>query len=125
MAAGAQRFTLLDVEDGEEYVEDFAAFYYPDESSDAAAMRLRRKGRVRLCTRSLVFEPNDAKFPLLRIPFKESDRIVRLSIPPTSPFGTNELCSITSRQTILMKENGVVAPYQIEKVRVLLPLCCE
>jgi len=116
------RFTLLDVEDGEEYLEDFAAFYYPALESDAAAMRRRLKGRLRLCTRSLVFEPDDVKLPLIRLPFRDVDVLARADVGLSSPLASLDLCKVVSKITIYMKENGVVAPYIFDKALLLLHL---
>jgi factor associated with neutral sphingomyelinase activation len=109
------RFTLLDIEDGEEYLEDFAAFYYPSDLPDAAAAKAKRKGRLRLCTRSIVFEPSESMYPLLRIPFRECEELTRLNPPPTSPLAATELCLLTTKVTVKMKENNVIAPYTVEK----------
>lgn len=110
------RFTLLDIEDGEEYLEDFAAFYYPTDVSDSVSARTKRKGRLRLCTRSVVFEPNEPNFPLLRLPLKDTEMVARLSLPPTSPLAAIEMCVISSKIVVKMKENNVIAPYVVEKV---------
>eukprot|EP00698_Gefionella_okellyi_P007557 TRINITY_DN1854_c0_g1_i1.p1 TRINITY_DN1854_c0_g1~~TRINITY_DN1854_c0_g1_i1.p1 ORF type:complete len:924 (+),score=194.54 TRINITY_DN1854_c0_g1_i1:40-2772(+) len=113
---GASRFTLLDVEEGEEYLEDFAAFYYPSARNDAESMRAKQKGRLRLCTRSLVFEPDDVKFPLVRLPFREMDVLARSDPARTgSPFAAVDVFRVLSRTTVLMKENGVTAPFVFEK----------
>eukprot|EP00228_Micromonas_bravo_P003823 CAMPEP_0203005040 /NCGR_PEP_ID=MMETSP1401-20130829/2735_1 /ASSEMBLY_ACC=CAM_ASM_000894 /TAXON_ID=38833 /ORGANISM="Micromonas pusilla, Strain CCAC1681" /LENGTH=79 /DNA_ID=CAMNT_0049746659 /DNA_START=20 /DNA_END=255 /DNA_ORIENTATION=+ len=65
--AGAPRFSLLDLDDGEDYVLDVAGSMTApppaktaDESGARAWWRGKVRGRVRLLTKSLVFEPADA-----------------------------------------------------------------
>jgi factor associated with neutral sphingomyelinase activation len=115
----SSRFTLLDIEDGEEYLEDFAAFYYPPDVSDSVALKTKRKGRLRLCTRSLVFEPVDNYYPLIRIPFRETEVIARLNLPPTNPMAAIEMVQVSSRTMFEMKENNTIAPYVTRKVCVV------
>jgi len=110
----SSRFTLLDIEDGEEYLEDFAAFYYPPEYPDHLVSKMIRKGRLRLCTRSIVFEPEQNQYPLLRIAFKDTEKVARVALPPTSGI-TAELCVVASRAVTKIKENNIIAPYAVEK----------
>lgn len=70
---GAKRFSLLLLEDEEDYVADWvASAVWPDgvEGNWSGAQQL--PGRLRLATRSLFFEPDDVRVPIVRwVPFVE------------------------------------------------------
>ena len=74
---GKSRFNLLLLEYGEFYFEDFSAYLYPVPSESKDFFRpflqcdaMKVQGRLKLCSRSLIFEPTDIKKPLIKFPFK-------------------------------------------------------
>lgn len=61
------RFSLLLLEEGELYLEDFVATARWPPSLPGNWQRLSRlPGQLRLCTRSLFFEPDDVRVPIVR-----------------------------------------------------------
>jgi hypothetical protein len=69
------RFNLLLLDYGEYFLEDFAVYYFPTSGSDSRqGLDLQEatkiQGRLKLCSRSLLFEPNEVRFPLVKFPFK-------------------------------------------------------
>lgn len=77
----AQRFTLLLLEEGEDYVSDYNAYCYapgilsdlgkkPTQIQEASftlpALNQRVHGKLRLCTKSIFFDADDASVPILR-----------------------------------------------------------
>lgn len=80
--AGAPRFSLLDLDDGEDYVLDVAGSMTApppaktaDESGARPWWRGKVRGRVRLLTKSLVFEPADASAPVAKFAFAGVTRL--------------------------------------------------
>lgn len=80
-SSSAQRFTLLLLEEGEDYVADFNAYCYApgmlseiakgtvtfDETSSAIPGTSKRvHGKLRLCTKSVFFDAEDISVPILR-----------------------------------------------------------
>ena len=80
--AGAPRFSLLHMDDGEDYVLDVAGSMTappPAAPADEAVARTwwcgKTRGRVRLLTKSLVFEPADASAPMAKFAFAGVTRL--------------------------------------------------
>eukprot|EP01137_Pigoraptor_chileana_P021867 Opistho-2@86107 len=111
---GAHRFTLLMLEHGETYVEDFSAYQVPIGKEDARKSR-RIEGRLKLCSRSLVFDPQDISHAVLRFPFRDCTAIGDVE---GGTDGNEELLYLVCNQTIEMREDNVVAPYNFKKERV-------
>ena len=82
------RFDLLLLEDGEFFLDDYSAymskisardkFNKPNHNSiNTVLLDLRRlassriKGRLKICTKSILFEPDDISIPLTRYSFKD------------------------------------------------------
>ena len=119
------RFNLLLLEPGEYYFQDFAVHHYPtpSEFADRAAAaealpwgertRLRQAGRLKFCSRSLLFEPSDARLPVLRFPYKHMAAAPLERYRPRSgaPAGDEELFCLRCGVVVEMKPNGKVAPW--------------
>ncbi|GLI70367.1 hypothetical protein VaNZ11_015146 [Volvox africanus] len=87
-AARVRRFSLLLLEEEEEYVQDWVVTAaWP---VDRVAGNWQRAplvgGRVRLCTRSLFFEPDDVRIPIVRIPMSAVKSLS--SGPPVAALAT-------------------------------------
>lgn len=66
-AKAGQRFSLLLLEEGEAFVRDYVATAdWPECVSGVALGRLRLPGQLRLATKSLFFEPDDLRVPIVR-----------------------------------------------------------
>ena len=62
-----KRFNLLLLEEGEEYVDDWvAAVVWPAAVSGNWQGLPKLPGRLRLCSKSLFFEPDDVRIPVAR-----------------------------------------------------------
>ncbi|SCN12760.1 beige/BEACH domain protein, putative [Plasmodium malariae] len=62
-----RNFNLLFLEEDEEYIDDMLITMRKKQSEEYADMR----GRLRLCSKSLVFEPYDTDEEVLKFPFKK------------------------------------------------------
>lgn len=75
VAKGRSRFNLLLLEYGEYFLEDKGVHLVPipNDGSDSSLEKseaMKLQGRIKMCSRSLVFEPQDLKKPLIKFPFK-------------------------------------------------------
>ncbi|KAF2078283.1 hypothetical protein CYY_000375 [Polysphondylium violaceum] len=65
------RFSLILMEEGEYYFDDYNATFYPPADTEEESWAKRVAGRVLICSNSIFFEPDDNKLPIMRMPFKE------------------------------------------------------
>ncbi|KAI9565432.1 hypothetical protein GHT06_009224 [Daphnia sinensis] len=103
----ASRFSLLLLEPGEIYFEDFSVTYTCSTQDSSIPPQ---RGRLRLCSKSAMFEPTDVKHPILKISlsycssvFKEENSIV-----------------VQCNQLTEMLANNIVAPYVFLKKTFIL-----
>jgi len=93
---------------GEDYICDWVAFCAPPagklEVSGGAGVR----GRLRLCSLSLVFDPDEQRLPILKFPFAKVDSCDK------DDAVDGALC-VTCTQWVRMKSAGVDAPYVTDK----------
>lgn len=84
----------------------------------------RLKGRLRLCSRAIFFEPDYMKAPILMFPLAKVKKIEQLALPsPTTPAPNRiskwkdqqEGFVVETRMLVKMKEDGIDAPYVLEK----------
>lgn len=120
------RFNLLLLDYGEYFLEDFSAYQFPLPSTDLKSSfevqdAAKIQGRLKLSSRSLIFEPNDVRHPLLKFPFKtiatelekfllKPSELNQLSVTVTGFF--TFLCS----QYMEMKANNKVGPYKVIEI---------
>ncbi len=69
------RFNLLLLEYGEYFLEDLSVFFFPLPTNDLTRVfeisdSLKIQGRLKMNTRSLIFEPTDIRYPLIKFPYK-------------------------------------------------------
>ncbi|CAI5747106.1 unnamed protein product [Peronospora destructor] len=83
------RFSLLLLEDGEYFLDDYNACRYLEPN---AFTHKKISGRLKVCTRGFFFVPQDLQLPILRFPFR---------------------CFISepTQQVIEMRERGIDHPY--------------
>lgn len=119
--ASRGRFNLLLLEYGEIFYENLSVFQYPVPHHNlkfAECDSLKVKGRLHVCSRSIIFEPSDIKRPLLKFPYKtitselenfrlKPEEILQCSIT-ASGFATFK-CSAYFE----MKGNDQVGPYKL------------
>lgn len=65
------RFSLLLLEPAEIYFEDFSAFLFPLDADEHDFEKKKQIGRLKMCSKSIVFDPKDINKPLIKIPLKE------------------------------------------------------
>ena len=111
------RFSLLHLDEGEDYVVDFAGSLKAPPgvlpaASDPTASPSRQngklRGRIRLLTRSLAFEPDDPAVPVLKFPLKH---VVRLD--PVGSLGFD----VHAHRVLHIRPMGEDVPYHIDDDR--------
>ena len=69
------RFSLVTLDEGEIYIEDHAALYQPPERGTSGSFSRFRsvslKGRLYMCSKSLMFDPQDLSYPIYKIYYKD------------------------------------------------------
>jgi factor associated with neutral sphingomyelinase activation len=85
----ARRFNLFLLEENEFFLEDYICYHHKLEN-------VREKGRLKICSRSLVFEPEELFLPLLKMSFKDM-----LECPSVHSWMSNRLARISTCQSSL------------------------
>lgn len=111
--SSADRFNLLLLEPGEIYFEDFSVYYYPggDFNKDPSSIPLRQKGRLKICSKSLVFDPLDPVFPILKFLFKDITDIGKTTAALVQTEPSSEIIQLETKTCICMKEGNLSSPY--------------
>ena len=78
------RFTLLQLEDGEYYLEDFSILLYPSPFSSFLTphewSQRGKSGRLKLCTRALLFEPSSPSETISKYKFVDMTQVPKIVI---------------------------------------------
>ncbi|XP_041971992.1 protein FAN-like [Aricia agestis] len=102
------RFSMLLLEPGEIYFEDYSCSMHDDLSLKKGIIR---QGRLKLCSKSLVFEPRNFMEPLLKIHFKEC---LNISTVPSKINKTCNVIQIKAKQYCEMLEENILTPYKFQ-----------
>lgn len=106
-----ERFSLLILEPSEIYFEDFYATLkdcnneFENNSDDSPYL-----GHLKMCSKSLVFVPKDKRMQLIKIPYKDCDKIAEWEGSLLS--NDSNILSITALQYIEMLGDNILAPYK-------------
>ncbi|KAK4287855.1 hypothetical protein Pmani_039089 [Petrolisthes manimaculis] len=116
-----ERFSLLLLEPGEIYFEDYAAIYTlpVPENQDCEGWHIKfedgyLRGRLKVCSKSLVFDPRDLRAPIIKFPFRAMETIVEgqaTSSHPAIGNGDGKMVEVRTNLTVEMLEGGVLQPY--------------
>jgi hypothetical protein len=93
---------------GEDYVCDWVAFCMPPPGKLDVSGGAGVRGRLRLCSLSLVFDPDDQRLPILKLPFAKVEQLDK-------DDGVEGALSVTATQWLRMKASGVDSPYVNDK----------
>ncbi|XP_059474007.1 protein FAN-like isoform X2 [Neocloeon triangulifer] len=102
-----ERFCLLLLEPGETYFEDFSGLWFKKGAKEQVP------GRLKLCSRSAVFEPRETALPLVKLPLQHCSRV-----DPSQPILTENIgdgVEIECNQVIEMLPGNILAPYSFLK----------
>ncbi|XP_061707525.1 protein FAN-like [Cydia pomonella] len=103
------RFSMLLLEPGEIYFEDYSCIFNDFESLHGGNSR---QGRLKLCSKSLVFEPRDWTYPLIKLHFRDCMSIDVIKAQ-TSESPQNVI-KVEIKQYAEMLEENILAPYKFQ-----------
>eukprot|EP00879_Flechtneria_rotunda_P012868 GHRR01013438.1.p1 GENE.GHRR01013438.1~~GHRR01013438.1.p1 ORF type:complete len:516 (+),score=142.44 GHRR01013438.1:507-2054(+) len=102
-----KRFSLLLLEDEEDYVADWvASCKWPSSVAGNWQNLGSLPGRLRLCTKSIFFEPEDVRIPIVRLEFASVLHLEADSM---------QSCTVGVNKVTKMKANMADAPYVVER----------
>ena len=106
----ARRFSLLLLEEGEDYVGDWVATaVWPPSVPGNAAGAPTLPGRLRLASKSLFFEPDDPRCPIARLPLAATTRLE--AVPGTDSTAFEVVATAVTR----MKADNADGPYGFDR----------
>ncbi|KAG9478837.1 hypothetical protein GDO78_012476 [Eleutherodactylus coqui] len=106
------RFSLL-LLDLEEYFFEQHIAYHVCKAGDAAARRI--SGSLKICSKSLIFEPDRIEEPVLKISLRDCSRIEVEDKEDLFRNNTRKQFSVAFSQVYLIKEQNLVAPYKLQR----------
>ncbi|KAG7526280.1 FAN protein [Solea senegalensis] len=107
-----ERFSLLLLDLEEYYFEQHTAYHVTSTSKKERKIR----GSFKVCSRSIIFDPEDLSEPILKIPLRDCMKIEFVE-EENNPFNDPRpsAISILCGQVIYIKESNVIAPYRNER----------
>eukprot|EP00775_Hariotina_reticulata_P008774 gene8774-8953_t len=122
----AKRFSLLLLEDEEDYIADWVASCKWPDAVEGNWQRLAcLPGRLRLCTRSLFFEPDDVRVPIVRLDFNsvvqlEAEGMQALAVGVTKvtkmkPSTAGRVLVAVELNTVPTAAGSADVPYVVER----------
>uniref|UniRef100_A0A1B6CKQ1 WD repeat-containing protein 55 homolog n=1 Tax=Clastoptera arizonana TaxID=38151 RepID=A0A1B6CKQ1_9HEMI len=123
------KFSLLLLEPGEIFFEDLSVVLC---SSNELKPKLKlladstHMGRLKICSKSLVYEPKDFVKPIIKIPLKDCTTIEQLQVDDRERLTSNtnaNIISIDCNQYVEMLEGNILAPYVFKNARKKFIFC--
>ncbi|XP_071822078.1 protein FAN-like [Apostichopus japonicus] len=110
------RFSLLMLDPGEIYFEDFSVNLIPTDVSPPETEERKSRGRLKVCSKSLVFDPQDTSQPLIKFPFQRCDKIIEHEQALIARQTTNAI-AIHCKQIVEMKADNMISPFKFKQNR--------
>ncbi|KAM9500481.1 protein FAN isoform 2-T2 [Clarias gariepinus] len=106
-----ERFSLLLLDLEEYYFEQHTAYRLN------ALPNRNIRGSLKICSKSVIFEPDEMMEAILKIPLKDCRRIEAVEQDESNPFKETKPATILmeTKQIFLIKEKNAVAPYKYER----------
>ncbi|XP_040922193.1 protein FAN [Toxotes jaculatrix] len=106
-----ERFSLLMLDLEEYYFEQHTAYHVTSSSTER-----KIRGSFKVCSRSIIFDPEDLTEPILKIPLRDCKKIEFVE-KETNPFNEPRpsAVSVSCGQVIYIKEANVISPYRHER----------
>ncbi|XP_063900802.1 protein FAN-like isoform X4 [Zophobas morio] len=86
--------------------------------NDQESYEKRQYGRLKFCSKSLVFDPKEVQYPILRIPFvfcltiKRWETLDKKRVLLSEIGAEGEVLFVRSKKVIKMREKNVIAPFK-------------
>lgn len=110
------RFSLLLLEPGEIYFEDFSASLFPLNVTKETFDSNRQLGRIKLCSKSLVFDPKDFSQPIVKIPLQQCTLLDRGK--PSWINSEDNILQVECNSHAEMLQGNVIAAYKFKHEKV-------
>jgi factor associated with neutral sphingomyelinase activation len=113
----SERFSPLLLEAYEYYFEDYSVTYFPVSEEDKIDVDRKSRGRLKLCSNSLVYDPLDYALPVVKLPFRECVKILECDQSGKRSKGhiSSSYFLITVKKHCTMLQNGTIGPYNYIK----------
>ncbi|KAM4533381.1 protein FAN [Odontesthes bonariensis] len=107
-----ERFSLLLLDLEEYFFEQHTAYHVTSRSKKERKTR----GSFKVCSRSVIFDPEDIAEPIIKIPLRDCKKIECVE-KENNPFSEPKppILSISCQQVIFIKESNIIAPYRNER----------
>ncbi|XP_063614807.1 protein FAN-like, partial [Penaeus indicus] len=117
------RFSLLLLEPGEIYFEDFAAIYHlpedvakKEDGWETICENGQLRGRLKVCSKSLVFDPRDTRAPIIKFPLRSFESVQESQGEAKSELLTSDgdrtYIEVKCGMIVEMLEGNVLQPYR-------------
>lgn len=114
------RFDLLLLGEDEYYLSDESAEYYPQGEQKYVSFYFsiihsfrKVKGRIKICSRSLFFDPSDERLPVIKYDFQFINQIESFG---GLTLSSSDMFAIHTTQIVEMRANNIIGPYVFKKV---------
>ncbi|XP_023319661.1 protein FAN [Eurytemora carolleeae] len=111
------RFSLLLLEPGEIYFEDFKVLYHIRPEDKQPQIHNEVPGRLKVCSKSIVFVPFSQVLPMLKFPLSECDSIEEWT-PKSFQSALaykQEVMFISCKQTAEMLSQNIISPFKFRR----------
>jgi len=111
------RFSLLLLEPGEIYFEDFKVLYHVKPEDKQPQIHNEVPGRIKVCSKSVVFVPFSHLLPMLKFPLADCDAVDEWT-PKSFQSALaykQELMYISCKQTVEMLSQNIIAPFKFRR----------
>ncbi|KAI6657447.1 Protein FAN [Oopsacas minuta] len=115
LTSNTDRFSLIHLNFGEVYFEDFAVIYYPEARNEDEMVKLKQQGRLKLCSETLLFVPHDSLSPLIKIPYKHCDTLSQWNGKFLKSI--QHCVYVRATEKVLLLEGNNIGPYEQVKKR--------
>jgi len=106
------RFSLLLLYEGEYYFEDFEATYYPPNANDQTTVRKKQVGRLKICSKSILFAPDNSRYPVMRFLFDSMIGCGKWNGPLCRLLPETQIFYVRAEKRIECKIGGQNHPYR-------------
>ncbi|MEQ2283404.1 hypothetical protein AMECASPLE_010856 [Ameca splendens] len=107
-----ERFSLLLLDLEEYYFEQHTAYHVSSDSRKEKKIR----GSFKVCSRSIIFDPDGLAEPIIKIPLRDCQKIEFVE-KENNPFNDPKppVITVSCKQVIFIKESNVIAPHRNER----------
>lgn len=98
---------------GEIYFEDFSAILIPPDITPKTYDNKKQDGRLKMCSKSLVFDPKDLSKPIIKISLKDCVVIEQWK-GRAKYLSSKNVITVNCREYIEMLEGNIIAPYKFQ-----------